>query len=153
MFGVLSRKAITAAIVLTLLTELVYHVYASPVEEDGLRFATPYPVTDRIVYDRDLLFELASTPASKGKPDYDIPTELRKRKRGKRGGVRLRLRRRKFRPPLPSIITGNCQSLCNKLDELKACVRFRHEYRESCMMCFSETWFSSKNTDNYTSMA
>ena len=55
-------------------------------------------------------------------------------------------------PPFTSIITGNCQLLCNKFDELKACVWFKNEYRESCMMCFSETWFSPRNTDNNTSI-
>lgn len=45
----------------------------------------------------------------------------RKRKRGRRGGVRQRLRRRGFRRlPLPSIILGNVQSLRNKIDELQA---------------------------------
>ena len=55
-------------------------------------------------------------------------------------------RRRKFRPPLPSTITGNSQSLRNKMDELKACTDYQYGYRDSCLMCFSETWF--KSTDS-----
>ena len=86
------------------------------------------------------------------KPDYDIPAEAKRRKRGRKGGVRVRLRRRSFRPPLPSVITGNCRSLRNKMDELKACVNYRNEYRESSLLCFTETWFSSKDTTADTEM-
>ena len=95
---------------------------------------------------------LASETASKVRPDYDIPVEMRKRKRGKKGGVRARLRKRKFRPALPSIVTGNCRSLRNKLDELKACVNYRYEYRDSCMMCFSGTWFSPRDSESSTAI-
>ena len=42
--------------------------------------------------------------------------------------------------PLPSIIMGNLRSINNKTDELAACTRFIHEYRESSVMCFTETW-------------
>ena len=101
---------------------------------------------------RDTFMALASETASKVRPDYDIPVEMRKRKRGKKGGVRARLRKRKFRPALPSIVTGNCRSLRNKLDELKACVNYRYEYRDSCMMCFSETWFSPRDSESSTAI-
>ena len=53
---------------------------------------------------------------------------------------------------MPSIVTGNCRSLRNKLDELKACLQYRYEYRESCLLCFTETWFSSKDTTADTDM-
>ncbi len=52
----------------------------------------------------------------------------------------------KFNPHLPLIISGNTQSLRNKLDELKACSSFRYEYRESSLMCFTETWFKDSDT-------
>ena len=42
--------------------------------------------------------------------------------------------------PLPSIIMGNLRSINNKTDELAACSPFIHEYRESYVMCFTETW-------------
>ena len=70
----------------------------------------------------------------------DIPADIRPRKRGKRGGVRRRFRRRWRRVPLPSIIMGNLRSINNKTDELAACTRFIHEYRESSVMCYTETW-------------
>lgn len=40
------------------------------------------------------------------------------RKRGKRGGVLARLRQHPTRPPLPSKLLANVQSLDNKLDDL-----------------------------------
>ena len=51
------------------------------------------------------------------------------------------VRSMKFKPALPSIIIGNTQSLRNKFDELKSCSILRREYRDTCLMCFSETWF------------
>ena len=70
-----------------------------------------------------------------------IPPEIRRRKRGRKGGVRARYRRKLDRPPLPALVTGNARSLNNKLDELCANIRFLNEYRESALICFSETWF------------
>ena len=71
----------------------------------------------------------------------NIPHAIKRRKRGRRGGVRARTRRRKNRPVLPVIVTGNTQSLNNKLDELQTCARFLNEYRETSLICISETWF------------
>ena len=72
---------------------------------------------------------------------------LRVRKRGKRGGVRLRMRRRKFKLPLPSIVLGNAQSLGNKCDELSACCQHMHEFRDASLICFSETWLKEDHAD------
>lgn len=81
-------------------------------------------------------------------PPTDLPVDVRRksafsarpRKRGKRGGVRLRLRNRGDRPPLPSVILSNVRSLKNKIEELRVITRTWHEYRESCFMVFTETW-------------
>ncbi|CAM4571266.1 unnamed protein product [Leuciscus chuanchicus] len=85
---------------------------------------------------------LQSTP-----PD-NLPAAIRathtgtwlKRKRGRWGGVRERLRRRTNKPPLPSIILSNVRSLTPKMDELCINQRSCFEYRESNLMVFSETW-------------
>ncbi len=90
------------------------------------------------VYDRDTLLNIGSSVAQ-CKPDFeflnagglftDTASEpfvwaarprKRRRKRGKRAGVLVRLRRRAFRPPLPTILLANVQSLDNKLCELRA---------------------------------
>ena len=77
-----------------------------------------------------------------------IPIELRARKRGKRGGVRVRNRKRGFKPFLPSAIIGNVQSLQNKLDELHACVQYHQTFRTCSMLCFTETWLHDNILDN-----
>ncbi|KAG7499465.1 hypothetical protein JOB18_039315 [Solea senegalensis] len=68
-------------------------------------------------------------------------TASRVRRRGRRGGVRQRLRRLGLRRlPLPSIILGNAQSLRNKVDELQANVEHISEYRDACVIALTETW-------------
>ena len=102
--------------------------------------------------------------AQKFPPVFDfLPEEMKptdnknidpfKRKRGRRGGVRRRLRRQRTLLPLPSIIYANTRSIRPKLPhpnffELCANATFLREYRDACIMCFSETWFSSEITDD-----
>ena len=103
--------------------------------------------TALLSYTRDqlLLLRTSDTPAPQ------LPCELvarcpergcrrRTRKRGKRGGVRQRLRRRARRPSLPSMLLCNVRSLKNKVEELRVNTRYLHEYRESCLLVFTETW-------------
>jgi hypothetical protein len=57
---------------------------------------------------------------------------------------------------------GNVRSLCtldagnNRIDELQACVRYLYEYRESGLICVTETWLKphitgdSLNIDGFT---
>lgn len=71
------------------------------------------------------------------------------RKRGRKGGLRVRLKRRKFRPPLPSVVLGNARSLNNKTDELQANAKFLSEYKDSCVMCFTETWLHDQIPDSH----
>ena len=54
----------------------------------------------------------------------------RKKHRGRRGGVKNRLRAQAHRPPLPSILLANVQSLQNKLDDLRARVQFQRDIRD-----------------------
>ncbi len=112
------------------------------------------------VYDRDTLLNIGSSVAQR-KPDFeflnagglftDTASETfvwvakarrrrRRRKRGKRAGVLVRLRRRAFRPPLPTILLANVQSLDNKLCELRARISYQRETRDCCVICLTETW-------------
>ena len=113
----------------------------------------------RYVYTRDRLIELKQLVLpSLPLPSYDeiIKTLKWKRKRGKRGGVRQRIRRRGHRPPLPTIILSNVRSLRNKIDTLAALAKFDTDYRNSCVICLTETWLlpsdtnSSVTLDNFT---
>ena len=78
----------------------------------------------------------------------DYARGIKRRKRGKRGGVRLRLKKQQLtRLPLPSLILGNAQSLRNKLDELQGNVRFLRDYKDCCVMAFTESWLTEQDSD------
>ncbi len=72
----------------------------------------------------------------------------RRRKRGKRAGVLVRLRRRAFRPPLPTILLANVQSLDNKLCELRARISYQRETDGTAVICLTETWMSAMVPDS-----
>ena len=80
--------------------------------------------------------------------NLNLPNEMKRRKRGKAGGVRKRLKSRKFKPYLPSIIMGNVQSLNNKMDELHGYARYMHEFKHISLMSFTETWLNETITDD-----
>ncbi len=118
------------------------------------------------VYDRDTLLNIGSSVAQR-KPDFeflnpgglftDMASEpfvlaarakKRRRKRGKRAGVLARLRRCAFRPPLPTILLANVQSLDNKLCELRARISYQRETRDCFVICLTETWMSAMVPDS-----
>ncbi|KAL0173686.1 hypothetical protein M9458_029654, partial [Cirrhinus mrigala] len=121
------------------------------------------------VYDRCTLLNIGSCVAQR-KPDFEFlnagvlftdtasepfvlaarprPRRKRRRKRGKRAGVLVRLRRRPLRPPLPSILLANVQSLDNKLCELRARISYQREIRDCCIICLTETWMSAVIPDS-----
>jgi len=63
------------------------------------------------------------------------------------------LRKRRFRPYLPSIMMGNVQSLVNKMDELTSLTRSKSVFREGSVMCFTETWLHDNVPDTIVSLA
>ena len=61
--------------------------------------------------------------------------------------MRQRLKRQGHcRIPLPTVMLANVQSLRNKLDELRANVKFPREYREACLLAFTETWLKEQDS-------
>ncbi len=82
---------------------------------------------------------LQSTEADKGRLNN---TRRRKKHRGKRAGIRNRLRKRAHSPPLPSILLANVQSLENKMDELRARISFQRDIRDCDILCLTETWLT-----------
>ncbi len=113
------------------------------------------------VYDRHMLLNIGFSIAQR-KPDFEFLNagalftdtasepfvwaarpKKRKRKRGKRAGVLVRLRRRAFRPPLPTTMLANVQSLDNKLCELRVRISYQRETRDCCVICLTETWMSA----------
>ncbi|XP_047656443.1 uncharacterized protein LOC113651616 isoform X1 [Tachysurus fulvidraco] len=119
-------------------------------------------------YDRHTLLNIGSYVA-KRKPDFEFLNagslftntasepfvwaaqtrpRKRRRKRRKRAGVLVRLRRRPLRPPLPTILLANVQSLDNKLCELRARISYQRETRDCCIICLTETWMSAEVPDS-----
>ena len=93
--------------------------------------------------------EIKSTHDSQTSSD---PQHKRKRK-GHRGGLRRRLRKSRYRLPLPSIILANTRSIRPKppnfnFDSLCANVAYMHEYRNSSIICLTETWLCEKIQNN-----
>ncbi|KAK7921866.1 hypothetical protein WMY93_008768 [Mugilogobius chulae] len=109
------------------------------------------------IYEREFLLTLQNRAAPEPGFLDDVPRELlrqphgqrerRLRRRGRRGGIRQRLRRRRNKPPLPSILFSNARSLRNKVDELRINTRLCHEYRESCLLVYTETWLQEDDPD------
>ncbi|KAK3561055.1 hypothetical protein QTP86_026387, partial [Hemibagrus guttatus] len=66
--------------------------------------------------------------------------KVKSRRRGKRSGVLVRLRRHGLRTALPGIFLSNVRSLCNKMDELTLQMNKNRDFPTSCVLCFTETW-------------
>ena len=49
--------------------------------------------------------------------------------------------------PMPMIMTGNVRSLRNKTD-ISALCRYDFSYRESSMICLTETWLQDSDPDS-----
>ncbi len=71
----------------------------------------------------------------------------RKKHRGRRAGIRDRLRKKAHSPPLPSILLANVQSLENKMDDLRARTSFQRDIRDCNILCLSETWLTPSVPD------
>ena len=103
-------------------------------------------------YPRSLLLSLNKPDPSLVSTDFSFLTnpdfkDLKPRKRGKKGGVALRLRRRTFRLPLPTMILINAQSLNNKIEELTACCKYAEQFRNANIIGVSETWLKEDSAD------
>lgn len=132
-------------------------------------FEPCYPHTGRIQFSRGFLLNLRDQQQSHTRMDlstvdqsiaellryqenFNKPTwhdkKYKVRKRGRRGGVRQRLKRLSLRRiPLPSMLLCNAQSLRNKMDEIQARVSHLEKFREACVMAFTETWLTPEDTD------
>ncbi len=87
---------------------------------------------------------LRNAEVNKGHPNNP---RRRKKHRGRRAGIRDRLRKRAHSPPLPSILLANVQSLENKMDDLRARISFQRDIRDCNILCLSETWLSPSVPD------
>lgn len=73
----------------------------------------------------------------------------RKRPRGKRGGVKQALRARVHKPPLPSILVANVQSLNDeKVDDLRLRFACERDIRNCNILVLTETWLHPSREDS-----
>ena len=94
--------------------------------------------------------EIIAATSSITLPLISTPSRRKRRRwhRGKRAGVLVRTRRRADKPPLPSILLSNVQSLDNKLAELRARIHFTREMREVNILALSETWLGDSHENS-----
>ena len=99
-----------------------------------------------ISYTRETLVALRKRAAA---PPKDLPAEIKARKRGTRAGaiVKERKRNNDKKTYLPSVVMGNVRSLANKTDELAALVKNQAEYKDSSLLCFTESWLHDNIPD------
>lgn len=112
----------------------------------------------RVALSRELLLSLQTSTA--GIVPVNIPMELRRQtkksshgKQGRTGGVQrrlktLRLDNRCRRPPLPSILLSNVQSIRHKIDELETYAKLKREVKDTCLLVFTETWRGDMDQDS-----
>lgn len=102
-------------------------------------------------YSREFLLQcsnFAETSSYHRIPSYLQPPQdktiqsKRNRRRGKRSGIRQRLKRMGSKLPLPTTLLMNAQSLRGKMDELTANLRYLNEYRNACVLAITETWLN-----------
>lgn len=65
--------------------------------------------------------------------------------------MRVKIRRRGIRTPLPALTFGNVGSLRNKT-ELSANCKYLYEYRESAIIALTETWLQDRDADGIYSL-
>ena len=116
----------------------------------GLRTGDHTQQHGGFVYTRNELLRLrppSSPPSSRPlMPTVNtIQDASEKRKRGRRGGVKNRLRRRPAKSPYHLLYL---QTLYNNTDEFHAKCRYDNVNREACVMAFSETWLDSTRPDD-----
>ena len=113
----------------------------------GIRnqFSLPYVDTSP---DNKPAFPAEILQPTDGTHEENKPKSRARKHRGRRAGIRNRLRSKANRPPLPSILLANVQSLVNKLDDLRARIAFQRDIRDCNVLCFTETWLSPSIPDH-----
>lgn len=67
----------------------------------------------------------------------------RRQKRGKRGGVWVRLKANPFKISLPTIFLSNARSIRNKMDEVRLRLTMQKQMDNFNSLIFTETWLDS----------
>jgi len=128
-------------------SQLVYpvfsHIRAISFTRDELldiRKYTPPDISPVFIYS-DVLLDIVISGAAV------LFRRYRTRKRGKRAGALMKLRRG-LRMPLPSIHLASLCSLPNKTDKLHLFSRLNKDFSNSAALCFTETWLNDAIPDS-----
>lgn len=81
----------------------------------------------------------------------NIPEEFvrkRRKKQGRRGGTRNRLRRGFTHPPLLYIVLSNLRSLNNKIGMIRTIRRHCNKFHEALLLCFVESHLNPSKPDS-----
>ncbi|KAJ4937515.1 hypothetical protein JOQ06_002150, partial [Pogonophryne albipinna] len=98
-------------------------------------------IRERTQYTRDVLLQLnMASLARMIDTTLQLPDIIRRNPNESCGATGHHRRKRG--------ILGNVQSLRNKVDELQGNVRFQKNFRDCCVLAFTETWLTDCNQDN-----
>ena len=116
-------------------------------------FSLSHDAIGMITYSRQDLLNIRASVFTNVYMDV-IPDDCKRRKirkRGRRSGIRVKIRNRlkRHKPYVPSIVFGNVRSLVNKIDELRLQCRYLNEFRESCIIGITETWLEESISDSF----
>ncbi|KAL7868747.1 hypothetical protein SRHO_G00101310 [Serrasalmus rhombeus] len=113
--------------------------------------------SDSFIADLRLIPEISRTPeaAYSSRPGGSARRRCRecKQRRGRRGGLRAKLKLIPHRLPLPSIFLADVRSLANKMDEIRLCITNDRRIMDSKVMIFTETWPNNGCPDNAIELA
>ena len=76
----------------------------------------------------------------------DLPHDLWRRQRGKRGGRKRRLQHRKT--PYPALVFANARSINNKTDELASLIGRHCAFKNASAIGITESWLNSDIDDS-----
>ena len=114
----------------------------------NLRPSLDSPLLAKFVTDVGRLREQQASHNEKEYYENKTTKKHCKRRSGPRSGVRLRMRRRGMKTPLPAITFGSARSIRNKMDELCTNCNFIQEYRDSAIIAITETWLQDRDADS-----
>ena len=144
MWSICVRRSVATLFLLALFISKDICVFSEWTSSSDKQYGGHPPIRQ---YPHAFLVSLQHKPLSCIPPDirYDFCNGTKKnKKRGSRGGIKNRLRRRGGKLPMPSITLTNARSLNNKMDELCALIKHDSDYRMSNLVCVTETWFNAK---------
>lgn len=126
---------LSAVVVSFILVRLVLFVTGTRAERSG-----------GIVDTQDQLMALCKAMLLPGaRPE--LPEEPPRRRRGGRGGAKVKAQQRPFTPSVPVTIMVKVRSSGKNMDELATLVKTQREFRECSVMFLAETWLHSCTPD------